>query len=471
MTNETTLQTDYLLIGSGAMGMAFCDVLLTETDANILIVDKHHQPGGHWNDAYPFVRLHQPSAFYGVNSKKLGNNTIDVTGWNKGLYELATNDEVCSYFDQVMCRQFLSSGRVQYFPSCEYQGNGTFTSLVSEEKYSVSFKKEVDSTYMKVVVPSKRSPPFALADDAHCAPPNELPSLSQKYDRFVIVGAGKTAMDAALFLLKNKVAAERIAWIMPRDSWILDRAQIQPTLESIGTALASQLMPGAESNSIDDLFARVSGAGGLLRIDDTVKPTMYRCATVTKAELEQLKRIKNIVRMGRVKAIDGREILMEDGSVPTDPNTLHVDCAGDGLAKRPAVPIFENKKITLQSVRTCQQVFSAALIGHVEASYQNDDEKNDLCKVVAHPNTDIDFLRNNLADSINQDRWAQEPELQRWLQNCRLDFTSHVLNSNPSIKILAFLSKFPFLPIPNRINAVQQKATQNIERLLGNLDS
>ena len=105
------LETDYLVIGSGAMGMAFCDELIAGTNASI-IVDKHHQPGGHWNDAYPFVRLHQPSAFYGVNSKKLGNNTIDATGPNKGLYELATNSEVCGYFDQVMQRQFLSSGRV-----------------------------------------------------------------------------------------------------------------------------------------------------------------------------------------------------------------------------------------------------------------------------------------------------------------------------------------------------------------------
>ena len=80
-------ETDYLVVGSGAMGMAFCDALITETNADIIIVDKHHQPGGHWNDAYPFVRLHQPSAFYGVNSKKLGNNTIDTTGLNKGLYE------------------------------------------------------------------------------------------------------------------------------------------------------------------------------------------------------------------------------------------------------------------------------------------------------------------------------------------------------------------------------------------------
>ena len=111
------LSTDYLVVGSGAMGMAFADAILTETNSRVLIVDKHHQPGGHWNDAYPFVRLHQPSAFYGVNSKPLGNNTVDVTGWNKGLYELATNDEVCSYFDQVMGRQFLSTERVQYFPS------------------------------------------------------------------------------------------------------------------------------------------------------------------------------------------------------------------------------------------------------------------------------------------------------------------------------------------------------------------
>lgn len=57
------LETDYLIIGSGAVGMAFADVLLTETNANIIIVDKHHKPGGHWNDAYSFITLHQPSSF------------------------------------------------------------------------------------------------------------------------------------------------------------------------------------------------------------------------------------------------------------------------------------------------------------------------------------------------------------------------------------------------------------------------
>ncbi len=83
------LATDYLIIGSGAVGMTFADQLLTETEADMVIVDRHHMPGGHWNDAYPFVRLHQPSAFYGVGSRPLGSNRIDESGFNKGYCELA----------------------------------------------------------------------------------------------------------------------------------------------------------------------------------------------------------------------------------------------------------------------------------------------------------------------------------------------------------------------------------------------
>ena len=109
------LTTDYLIIGSGAAGMSFADQLLTETDANIVIVDRHHLPGGHWNDAHSFVRLHAPSAFYGVGSRRLGNDCIDVSGLNRGYYELASGAEIVSYFDKLMQERFLSSSRVQYF--------------------------------------------------------------------------------------------------------------------------------------------------------------------------------------------------------------------------------------------------------------------------------------------------------------------------------------------------------------------
>lgn len=50
------LEADYLIIGSGAAGMAFADTLVHETDARAVIVDRHDAPGGYGNDAYPFVR-------------------------------------------------------------------------------------------------------------------------------------------------------------------------------------------------------------------------------------------------------------------------------------------------------------------------------------------------------------------------------------------------------------------------------
>ena len=56
-------ETDYLIVGCGAAAMAFADVILDETDATITIVDRRDAPGGHWNDAYPFVKPHQPSTW------------------------------------------------------------------------------------------------------------------------------------------------------------------------------------------------------------------------------------------------------------------------------------------------------------------------------------------------------------------------------------------------------------------------
>ena len=422
------LSADYLVVGSGAMGMAFTDVILTETKASVVMVDRHHQAGGHWNDAYPYVRLHQPSAFYGVNSKHLGSDCIDEHGWNEGLYELATNSEVVAYFDQVMNQQFLASGRVQYFPSCEYGGDGKFHSLLSGSKYAVDAGAIVDATYMNVTVPAIRDPDYQVSEGVACVPPNELPKAQGRYDNFVVIGAGKTGMDACLFLLRNGVTPEHIRWIMPRDSWMLDRASIQPGklfAQSIGQAFVQQIENTAAATSVEDLFQRTEQSGGLLRLDPNIEPTMYRCATVTQAELVQLRRLPNIVRQGRVKAITTDAIVLDEGQQPTDARTLHIDCTADGLERRPERPVFEDGAITLQTVRTCQQVFSAAFIAHVEASYQGEDTKNELCTPVPHPDSALDFLRTTLANTLNGVRWSQDPELQEWLLEARLDgFTS-----------------------------------------------
>ena len=440
------IAADYIVIGSGAMGMAFTDVILTETDATVVIVDRHAKPGGHWNDAYPFVRLHQPSAFYGVNSLPLGSDRKDSQGWNEGLYELASGAEVLAYYDHVMQRQFLPSGRVQYFPMCDYverDGVGTVVSRVSGQELAVeSSAKIVDASYMNVTVPSMRPPAYDVAPGVQCIPLNNLPGLDHPADGYVVVGAGKTGADACLWLLANGVDPDAISWVMPRDSWYLDRALIQPGEFFANTAqsFVEQFRHLAESTSVEDLFDRLEAAGLLLRIDTTVRPTMYRCSTVTVAELEQLRRITNVIRLGRVQRIEADRIVLDSGTVPTTLGTVHVDCSADGLERRPARPVFEDGRLTLQTVRHCQQVFSAAFIAHVEGAYEGDDEKNRLCGVVPHPDSDTDWLRTVYGNSLNTAQWGGDAKLQTWLATSRLDGFSSA--EPPSAELISVVFEF-----------------------------
>ncbi|MCZ6504342.1 MAG: hypothetical protein O6945_17735 [Gammaproteobacteria bacterium] len=153
--------------------------------------------------------------------------------------------------------------------------------------------------------------------------------------------------------------------------------------------------------------------------------------------------------------------MLDEGSIATSPTTLHVDCSADGLERRPIEPIFANQKITLQSVRTCQQVFSAAFIGHVEASYDDDAIKNELCTPLPHPDTDIDFLRTSLTNTLNGARWAQDEDLQSWLQKARLDgFTAPDSSANdvdPQV-------------LESTITTVMG-AIQNLQKLLAEIDA
>jgi hypothetical protein len=427
-----THETDYLIVGSGAVGMAFADILLTESDANIIIVDRFHKPGGHWNVAYPFVTLHQPSSFYGVSSRELSKGCIDQVGLNKGLNELASGAEVSAYFDDVMHEQFLPSGRVKYFPMCDYKGDGKFVSSLTGESHQVTVnKKTVDATYLNTNVPSTHTPNFTIATDIQFMPLNDLPKVTKPPAGYVIVGGGKTGIDAILWLLENNVNPDDIQWIMPRDAWLIDRKNTQPTeeffVDAIG-AQASQMEAIANSESIEDMFDRLEKAGVFLRIDTDVQPEMFHGATISQMELTELRKVKNIVRMGRVTNIESNQIVLEQGSIPTSTEHLHIDCSASALTNLTIKPVFEGDIITPQTVRSYQPVFSAAFIAHIELAYP-EAAKNKICNVVPLPNTLIDWLRLTAAFMMNQYIWSQDENLRKWLLENRLDGFSQLMRS------------------------------------------
>lgn len=425
------IEADYVIIGSGAVGMAFADIILSESDATIAIIDRHHKPGGHWNVAYPFVTLHQPSAYYGVSSRELSSGLKDEVGLNQGLFDTASGAEVSAYFDNVMRQTFLPSGRVQYFPRCDYRADGVFTHIMSGETYQPkAHKKTIDCTFLNTSVPSTHKPNFSIAKGVKFKPLNALPFIEEIPDGYVVIGGGKTGIDACLWLLQHDVDPEKIQWVVSRDAWLLNRKNTQPTMEffndTIG-AQANQFESIAQATSITDMFDRLEACGYFLRLDPKVRPSMFHGATISELELAELRKIKNVIRLGRVQAIETDKIILDDGEISTSVNILHIDCSASAITNLEMKPIFQGDLITPQTVRSYQPVFSAAFIAHVELAYEGEDIKNEICGVVPLPNHDTDYIKFTAAFMKNQYIWSKDTDLRQWLFHNRLDGFSHVV--------------------------------------------
>lgn len=419
-----TLDADYLVIGGGAAGLAFTDSLITEAEVQVVIVDRRPAPGGHWNDAYAFVRLHQPSLYYGVNSVPLGSDVIESSGPEAGMYERASGVEIRAYYDRVLSRRLIASGQVRFFPQCEYIGGHRFVSRLSGDTFDVRVRKKlVDATYLSPSIPATTPAPFAIDAGVSAVPVNQLAHLAELPERFVLIGAGKTAMDACVWLLDNGVDPGRIQWIKPREAWLLNRRYAQPG-ELVGTLLmgiALQMEAAAQATSSDDLFDRLEAAEQLRRVDPGARPTMYKAATIGDRELARLRRIEDVVRLGHVRRIARDRIVLDQGTIPTSPGHLHVHCAAEGLRRPPARPIFGADRITLQPVRTGLVPFNAALVAFVEAHRDDDAEKNRLCPPNPYPDAALDWARTALIQMRADRAWSAETDIAEWLERSRLN--------------------------------------------------
>lgn len=429
----STLETDYLIAGAGAVGLAFADTLLAETDADIVIADRHGLPGGHWNDAYPFVALHQPSAFYGVASVPLGSDRIESGGLNDGFMELASGAEVSAYFQRVMRERLLPSGRVRYLPLSELSvgadGVHRIRSLLSGQTTDVRVRRRwVDATYYGTTVPSTHRPAFRVAEGAWLATPNDLPQLWKQAERLpahvVILGGGKTAMDVGVYLQQCGLPPDRIHWVRPRDSWIIDRRSVQPLMSCFESAIGGQALQMealAQARDADDWFERLEAGGRMLRLDPAVRPTMFHYATSSQGEAALLRRITQVIRQGHVRAIEPGALVFDTARVDVPAGSLFVDCTARAVERRPPVPIFQPDRIVLQMVRVPQPAFSAALSAWLEAHGSDDATRNAMGRPVPLPDTTQDVPRATVVNYMNQGRWNQHPELRQWIRHCRLD--------------------------------------------------
>lgn len=445
------IDTDYLVVGAGASGLAFADTLVAEAEnVEVTVIDRQQAPGGHWLHAYPFVRLHTPSSYYGVNSLALGKDRIDQVGENAGYYERATGDEVCAHFAEAASR-LTRTGRIRVLTGHEHLGRGSdgeqVRNLDTGEIHNVTVRgKVVDARYLEGSIPATHTRPFDVASGARVLPINDLPAAAQTGSSYVVLGSGKTAADACVWLLDHDVEPDRIRWVRPRDAWFYDRCHFQP-LEQVGAIMEGVSLDaeaGAAAPSIDDLFVQLEASGRLARIDPSWPATMFRGTMLSSVELDGLRQIRGVVRLGRVRRIEADRIVLERGETSTSPETLHVDCTALGLTDAPATAIFEPGRIVLQQVRHLSPCFNAALVAFVEAHRDDDVDKNRLCPPNPYPSSIEDWPRMVSRTWKTEGRWLSQPDLSAWVADSRLNLLralpDHATESSVQTAIKRYLT-------------------------------
>ncbi len=451
-------ETDYLIVGAGALGMIFVDELLNDPTARVVIVDRRHAAGGHWLDAYPFVRLHQPSAFYGAGSRALGSGCRYVDGPNVGCYEMASGGEIVGHFEALMQERFLPSGRVTFLPMSEHEGAGRIRNLVTGAVTEVRYRTLVDATYFRTSIPLTHTPEFEVEAGVRVVTPNALPHAASGHGRFCVLGGGKTGMDACLFLLETGVPPEAIRWVVPRASWCLNRRTVQPGGGVLAASEANLLEAAAVATSANDLFDELEARGEMLRIHADVRPVRLRNAIVSPGEAALLARIPDVVRMGRVVRITVDRLLLAQGALPAGPDDLYVDCTASAANPGPPIPVFQPGRITLQTLRSRFICLSVALTARVERMGLAPDEKNALCRPIPLPRSMEDFPLITLRGFEAEARWLAHPVVRDWMAEHRLSGAGY---SEPDCDDPSVVA------VRVRASTVRARAIANLARLCG----
>jgi hypothetical protein len=138
-------------------------------------------------------------------------------------------------------------------------------------------------------------------------------------------------------------------------------------------------------------------------------------------EIDQVRRIHDVVRAGRVRAVNPDRMVLDDGEVSVAPGHVFVHCAAPGVSRRPETPVFGDGTITVQYLTRSSLSLSSAAIARVETLDLTDDEKNELCPPRRMHETPLEYAHMLVGGLATEMRWGAQPALQEWLAASRVN--------------------------------------------------
>ena len=292
-------------------------------------------------------------------------------------------------------------------------------------------RRVVDATLTRTEVPATHPPKYRVAAGAQVVPPNRVDPHAGDERTYIVIGAGKTGIDTCLHLLEHGVPSSRIRWVVPRDAWFLDRANMRPGPSHATASLqsvAAHYEALATYDTLDGLFDRLEASGVVHRLDPTVRPTKSRGAIVSRGEMARLRTIDGIVRQGHVVAVEPTRVVLERGAFEVPSGTVFIDCSASAVRTPSSLPVFEGDLLRLLMVSWGQPLFSAGLCAFLESQPLDDTERNALCQPVVFPDGLADWPAMWATTLANAARWRQYPAVHAWVRRCRLHGPTLLMN-------------------------------------------
>ena len=220
---------DLCVVGAGYAGL---NALVVATQylavtARVLVLDKHQQAGGMWNDAYSYVRLHQPYEMF----------TAGNIAWTLGRERsyLATRDEVAAHlrhcFDVVSKRLSLDARWGWECLGHAEKGDSIVVTACDSggEVHTLTADRFIDATGFNI---ESKEPLPLTSSRVHSIAPQQLADsglLSSNHTEPVwVIGSGKTAMDTIVALVRAN-PARQVGMVTGTGTYFYNRDLINPT--------------------------------------------------------------------------------------------------------------------------------------------------------------------------------------------------------------------------------------------------
>lgn len=408
---------DYIVIGASIEGLIFSEAVLKDRKARVAIIDRNSVPGGHWLHRPEFAQAGSPNAAIGLSD-------FTISDWNPGI-RVSSRAEILDYCAHILQHRLLPSERFSYFPDCEYLGDGCVAFLKTGDVEFLQIQRSVVDASRTAKAPgAPHIPCFSVTEAVEVIHPTKLSakleSIDYPYPAYCIIGAGRTALDVAQFLLSKKVSKTKIHWVKSREPWLLSKpfqiGQAAP-LAAHFSASVEGLKAMAHAVTLQSLALDLERLGVLARVSTDHDPSNFYPHIIDPQKAGQLGTIKRVIRKGHVHAISEIGMVLDEGVVPMPVRTLYIDCTGSrGTFAAPA-PVFQERFIRLTEVRLCRPSFSAAIIAAIELLDLSTADKNALCTPLQSRN----LAALLLTSILNLHAWFHDDTLRQWLSRCRLD--------------------------------------------------